>query len=179
MKDSFLTRELRQNRDHPVHLFLQIFILAQLYRNVTVNQTDGITAVKLDVIGYHFIFLENSGQRNCCIQYRVSFDIQLLIHNNTVYLNPVKIRYRLIPGFGALHKNTISVKKNITVQIMNTPHRLFLFYTDTDCIPVDLGHLECIYKSNIICICCAVYHRCKHRVRGQRSPQHHLFYFFI
>ena len=136
MKNALLSLNLWQDCYHTVHLLFKINIFPKLNCNISVDQTDRISAVKLNMIRDHIILLKNCRQCHGCIQYSISPDIQFLIHHNTVHLNSVKIGNRLISVLRTFHKNTVSVKINITVQITDTAYCLFLFYADTDSIAV-------------------------------------------
>ena len=96
MKDSLLPCDLRKNGCHTVHFLLQILVLSKLYRDIPVDQTDGITAVKLNMVRDQVIFLEDRRKRHSSIQHSISLNIQFLIHHHFTHFDAVEIRHCLI-----------------------------------------------------------------------------------
>ena len=136
MKNTLFALNFRKNRDHTVHLLFQVFVLSEIHRNVTIDQTDRIAVIKLNVVRNHIILLKNCGQSYRCIQYRIALDIQLLIHHDTIHLNSVKIWNCHISVLRALYENPVSVKINITVKVSDTSYRFLLFDTDANRITI-------------------------------------------
>ena len=174
MENSFFFGNHRKDSQNSGHFVFQIFILSKFNCDIPVNKTDLSVVFKFNVIRNLIIFCKNSRKSNCRVHHRFILDGEFLVLDHFFDFDPVKKRDFFVTFRGSFHKNTVSVKINITVQIRDTANDILLLHTDTDGVPVQPCYGIAFYKRNIFCVLLSIKKRCKNRIGCQRSPEYHL-----
>ena len=125
------------------------------------------------------IFCKNSRKSNCRVHHRFILDGEFLVLDHFFDFDPVKKRDFFVTFRGSFHKNTVSVKINITVQIRNAAYRLLFPDTDADTVMRKPGNMKAFHKRHTLYVHPGMEQNCKNGIIRKSPPQSHLLHLFI